>query len=737
MIGKKISHYKILEKLGEGGMGVVYKAEDTKLKRTVAIKFLPKEHSVQGEERDRFTREAQSASALNHPNICTIHEIDEAEGEVFIVMEFIEGRSLRSWIEAGPLPIAEAIKVALNVAEGLHAAHTKGIVHRDIKPENIIITNEGVAKIADFGLARRTEHAHRSETEMGSGTVAYMSPEQLRGDRVNHLADIWSLGVVLYEAVTGNRPFSGEYDQATMYAIVHEKHRPASIARPDIPAAFDKIIDRCLEKMQIARFQDAGALLNELRKINREIIDPRATTTKSIAVLPFVDISPEQDNKYFSDGLTEEIIANLSKLRNVKIISRTSVMYYDRTGKTMKQIADELGVQYVLEGSVRKHGSDLRITTQLIDANQGVYLWAEKYGGTMDQVFDIQENVAARIVKALKMRLTPDEKRNLKRRATQNTEAYQLYLKGRFFWNKRSSDGLLKAIRYFEEAIEKDARYALAWAGIADSYNLLSEYESVPRRETYPKARAAAEKALKIDNRLAEAHTSLALLIMLDELDWTNAEKEFKLAMNLNPNYATSHHWYSEWLMFNGKIDEAIREISKAAELDPLSPAILKDQGMTLYYARDYDGAIEYARKTLELDPNFTSVHRLLSLAYQGKQMFSEAMDENQQWGELTGNRVESSIALAQIHAAAGRKTEALELIERLDPQTLSVGNLLRGIGLVYAALGEDDLAFEWLEKSHVIRAESLCSLKVDPKVDRLRTDPRFASLLKKVGLGN
>lgn len=716
-------------------MGEVYKAEDERLKRIVAIKFLPEELSAQGENRDRFTLEARAASALNHPNICTIHEIDEVEGELFIVMEFIEGLSLRGKIDSGALPIAEAIKVAVDVTEGLHAAHAKGIIHRDIKPENIIVTQKGIAKIADFGLARTQDHPLSPETGPTPGTIAYMSPEQLLGNRAGHLADIWSLGVVLYEMVAGRRPFGGDYEQAMMYSILHEKPPPASAGRPDIPPGLEDIIERCLQKEPADRFQESGALLDALRRIQDDPGNPRPAAAKSIAILPFTDLSPEQDNKYFSDGLTEEIIASLSRLRNVKIISRTSVMHFERAGKTMKQIAAELGVQYVLEGSVRKSGSDLLITTQLIDAGQDVYLWSEKYSGTMGQIFDFQEDVASRIVKALRMRLTPGERKNLKRRATHNTEAYQLYLKGRFFWNKRSKDALFTAIRYFEEAIQIDAGYALAWAGIADSYNLLSEYESIPRKETYPKARAAADKALELDSRLAEAHTSLALLIMLNELDWATSEKEFKLAIRLNPNYPTSYHWYAEWLLFNGRTEEALRAISKAAELDPLSPAILKDRGLTLYYVRDYDGAIYQARKALELDPNFSSAHRLLSLAYQGKRMFEEAVSENRLWGELTENRNEALIALAQCHAAAGKRAEALELIEGLDKENLSTGNLLRGIGLVYASLGEHDLAFIWFEKSFDHKAESLCSLKVDPKVDGLRGDPRFATLLKKVGL--
>ena len=735
MMSQTISHYRILEELGRGGMGVVYKAEDTKLKRIVAIKLLPEDRSIDRQERERFTREAQAASALNHANICTIYEIDEAEGEIFIAMEFIEGSSLRTMIDGGSLPMAAAIRIARNVAEGLRAAHRKGIVHRDIKPENIIIPKEGGAKIADFGLAKGTDHPQGAG--QASGTISYMAPEQLRGDMVTHLADIWSLGVVMYEMVTGRRPFTGEYAQSTMYAITNERQQRPSAVRPDCPSLFEKVIDRCLEKIPVNRYQDAGALIDDLCRIEDESKERKSKTAKSLAVLPFADISPEQDNKYFSDGLTEEIITSLSRLRGVRIISRASVMHYEREGKTMKEIAAELGVQYVLEGSVRKSGSDLRITTQLIDAGQDVYLWADNYRGTIEQIFDIQENVAARIVKALKMRLTPDEKRNLKRRATANTEAYQLYLKGRFFWNKRSTDGLLKAIQYFEEAIEQDPLYAPAWAGIADTYNLLGEYGTTSRKETYARARSAVQKALELDDRLAEAHTSLAFLIMLNEWDWSNSEKEFKRAISLNPNYPTAHHWYAQWLMFRGRIDEALQEASKAVELDPFSAAILKDKGLTLYYARDCDSAIEYARKTLELDQSFAPAHRLLSLSYLGKKMFAEAIDANERWMAMAGNEIEATIGLAQIYAAAGRRVEALVLVARLSPEQLSAGNFMRGLAVVHAALGDNDTAFAWLDKCYDARAEALCTLRIDPKIDGLRADPRFAALLKKVGLAD
>ncbi|HEV8537579.1 MAG TPA: protein kinase [Bacteroidota bacterium] len=735
MIGQTVSHYRIVEELGRGGMGVVYKAHDTKLDRTVALKFLSSEQFSSEEDRARLLREARSTAAVHHPNICSIIDVQEFESREFLVMEFIEGQSLRTLIDLAPLEFTGAIKIALQIAGGLKAAHEKGIIHGDIKPENILITGDGTVKIADFGLARRIGQLISPESNTVSGTVAYMSPEQLQGQPFDRSTDIWSLGIVLYEMVGGAKPFAGEYIEALMYEITNGKHRPVSALRNGVPKPLEKLIDRCLEKIPAVRFADVNMLIDELHRTELAMKNPRDSEAKSIAVLPFADISPDKDNEYFSDGLTEEIIANLSKLQMVKVVSRTSVMQYERREKTTRQIATDLDVQYILEGSVRKQGSDLRITAQLIDASQDTSMWAEKYRGTMDDIFDIQETVAAKIVKALKVRLTPGEKKNLKRRSTENTEAYQLYLKGRFFWNKRSEEGLLNAIRYFEEAIGRDARYAQAWAGIADAYNLLSEYRGISRKETYAKARSAVQKALEFDDRLAEAHTSLAFLIMLNELDWENSEKEFKHAISLNPRYATARHWYAHWLVYQGRTAEAVQEISAAAELDPFSPAILKDKGMVLYYSRDYDGAIEFANKALEFDSTFASAHRLLSLAYQGKGMFAEAIAENRRWGVDARDEVEASIALAQTYAAEGRRAEALRQLDQVNLEKLSSGNKFRGIALVYASLEENELAFSWFEKSYNFRAESLCALKVDPKLDKLRSDPRFNVLLMKIGL--
>jgi TolB-like protein/lipoprotein NlpI len=551
--------------------------------------------------------------------------------------------------------------------------------------------------------------------------------------------------------LTHQQPFQGETMVDVWANIINQE--PASILahRSDTPAELERIIAKTVRKDRDERYQSAKELFNDLQQLQTRLlveseiirsgsgeriaqIQP-SPFLNSIAVLPFTNLNAEKDNEYFSEGLTEEIIMNLSKLQMLKVIARGSTTHYVKEGKTHKQTATDLGVQYLLEGSVRRQGRDLRITAQLIDGLRDVYVWSETYRGTMADIFDIQEKVAVEIVQALQLRLSPDEKQNLKKRFTENTGAYQLYLQGRFFWNKRSEDGLKTAIKYFEQAIENDPRYALAWAGIADSYSLLGEFGNIPRKELYPKARAAVNKALEIDNRLAEVHTSLASILMLGEWDWVNSAKEFKLALELNPNYATAHHWYSQWFLNMGSLEESLQMISRAAELDPVSQAILKDKGLALYYNRQYDEAIELARKTLELDPNYAAAHRLLSLVYQGKKEFDEAIAENQKWGKLTRNKVETAITLAQLYAVSGQIEEAKRLIDDVERNKLMTEQIHRGLALVYAALGEIDIAFKYLEESYERHEESILSLKVDPKMDPLRSDPRFMALLKKIGV--
>ncbi len=717
-------------------MGVVYRAEDLKLHRSVALKFLPPELTNNPEAKRRLINEATALSSLQHKNICVIHDIDETEdGQLFITMEYLEGDTLGKIIEAGPLPMDRALHIALEVAQGLASAHRHGTVHRDIKPANIILTRDHTVKILDFGVADIVEREVHAKASSVAGTIAYMSPEQAREEQVDHRTDIWSLGVVMYEMVTGKHPFGGQYEHAAIYAIVNQKHAPASVLRPEIPSAIEKVIDRCLEKSREARYQEMESLVADLQKAARALARPREEQGKSIAVLPFSDISQEKDNAYFTDGLTDEIVAKLSKLRNLKILPLQSVTSHIRSGAPLSQIAAELGVQYLLQGSVRKHGTNIRVTTQLITADQEAVLWAETQEGTIEEVFDIQEDVANRVARALKLRLTPNERKSLRRRATENTEAFQLYLRGRFFWNKRHKESLWTAIRYFEQAIEKDPQYAPAWAGMADSFNLLTEHTVNARKELYAKAAAATQKALEYDDRLAEAHASRGLLLMLTQWDWRVAEKEFKTAIRLNPSYPTAHHWYAELLSRQNRPEEAIAEISEGERLDPFSPAILVDRGTILYYARDYDGAIESARRALETDRDFAPAHRILSLAFQGKGMSDESIQEHQRWMEVVGTNTDTLAALAQCYAAAGRRKEAEEILGALEQGTMDVGNWCRGIALVHATLGNIDQAFQWLEKAYELKAESLSLLKIDPKLDPLRSDPRFDSLLVRTGL--
>jgi adenylate cyclase len=452
-------------------------------------------------------------------------------------------------------------------------------------------------------------------------------------------------------------------------------------------------------------------------------------------VLPFVNMSNDVDQEFFSDGLTEELISSLSKLKNIKLISRTTSMKYKNSNKDIKEISQETGAHFVMEGSVRKQGNNLRITAQFVNAVRDIHIWSETYRGTMDDIFNIQEMVAAKIVDALKIELTKDEQTILQKRYTENIEAYQLYLQGRYFWNKRDEEGLQTAIGFFEKALEKDPQYALAWSGIADTYSLMGEYTNISRRIILPKQRAAVNRALEIDDRLGEAHISLAISLMLNEWEWQKSEKEFKLGLQLSPNYSTGHHWYSEWLLFTGNTVEAFMEISRAVELDPVSPGILKDKGIFYYYTRQYDKAIDMGLMTLELHPNFSTAHRLLSLCYTEKKQFDEAIAENRLWGEFTGNALKTEVALARIYAAEGRMNEAKKIVEKINVNQFYGGNDFRSMALVYAAMGEIDYAFEWLERSYQMNEESLCSIKIDPKLDGLRSDARYNSLLQKVGL--
>jgi serine/threonine-protein kinase len=736
------SRYKILQKLGEGGVGEVYLAEDTILGRKVAVKKLSSSRIPDPDSRRRFIQEAKAQALLNHPNIATFFEVGETPEEVFIVMEYIEGRLLSQLVAENKLSIPEVLDLAIQIGEGLGAAHEAGIVHRDVKPANVLVTSRGSVKLTDFGLAKWSGASGLTQTGVRVGTAHYMAPEQVEGKNVDHRADIFSFGAVLYELVTARKPFDGETETAIFYELLNIIPQPLARYARGIPPELERVVQKCLAKDPDLRYQRMDELLADLRALKKSVKAgrtdgeaPDGVLVPSIAVLPFTNMSPEPENEYFSDGLTEEIIANLTKIRTLKVISRTSIMRYKRTAKSLRQVAAELSVQYILEGSVRKFGDHLRITAQLIDAFQDAHLWAETYRGTMEDVFDIQEKVAQEIAGALRLHLTPGENRELKKRYTENTEAYQLYLQGRFQWNKRTVEGFTKAIALFQEALQKDPRFAPAYAGLADSYALLGETSLYARHphDVYPKAREAAARALELDEGLAEAHTSMGYLKMND-YDWQGAEEEFKKSIELNPNYATTYHWYSGLLSATGRNEEAIRMMEKARDLDPISLPIQTDLGLSYYFARQFDRAIEQYKRALDLDPNFTRTYISLSSALALTGRHKEALAEVQKAIERTGDR--SRVAyLGRVYARMGEREKALAAIEEV--KEISKNRIVspHSIALVYSALGEKDLAFEWLNKSLGEGYVELYTLKVDPWLDSLRDDPRFQELLEKARL--
>ena len=776
MIGKTISHYKILAKLGEGGMGVVYKAEDTKLKRIVALKFLSA-IALGGEEKSRFLREAQAAAALNHPNICTIYEVDEADGQMFIAMEFIEGQSLREKIEVGPLKIEEAIKLATQIADGLQAAHEKGITHRDIKSANIMITEKNQVKIMDFGLAKLARGGTMLTKEgMTLGTAAYMSPEQARGEVVDHRTDIWSLGVVLYEMISGRLPFRGEYEQAMMYSILNEDPQPLTALRTGLPMELERIANKTLAKKAEERYQHMDEMLVDLRALEKAIESgmtkerqTKAVLPKrkqvylyggvasllilligagfylwqsrehkampnSIAVLPLENLSGDPEQEYFTDGMTEALITNLAKISALRVISRTTVMRYKARNKPLPEIAQELKADVVVEGSVLRSGDRVRITAQLLDAATDRHLWAENYERDLRDILALQSEVAQAIAKEIQIKLTAQDQTRLASVRPINPRAYEAYLKGRYYAAKITKEDLNKGFEHFSQALAIEPSYAMAYDGLAYYHIVAVEWLSSPS-EAMPKAREAAKKALEIDEKLAEAHTSLGTVHFWYDWDWVAAEREYKRAMELNPNYAVAHQFYGFYLVAMGRFEQAITELKLAQELEPLSSEISTFLGVSLYFARRYDQAIEIFHKILDLDPNYWFAHLSLGWVYEQTGEIQGSVGALQKAWELEGSILHILAALGRAYAVSGKRDEAKRVLAELQEKSRQSYVPLYSIAIIYAGLGENDKAFEWLEKAYEDRSMFLTWLKVDPQLNSLRADPRFAALLRKVGL--
>ncbi|MCP5106579.1 MAG: protein kinase [bacterium] len=741
MVGQTISHYKVLEKLGEGGMGIVYKAEDTKLKRTVALKFLSPELTSDRIAKERFFIEARAAAALNHANIITVFEIDEYDNQTFIAMEYVKGESLAAKIASAPLKTDDVISIAIQTAEGLLEAHEKGIIHRDIKSDNIMIDERGRVKIMDFGLARLKGQAQLTKPGTTMGTIAYMPPEQFRGEKIDHRMDIWSLGIVLYEMVTGQLPFKDNYAQAVIYTIMNEDPKPMTGPRDETAEILEQLVKKALKKNRDERYPQVNDLLGDLKRIqggfDTEVIEilPEEEPVPSIAVLPFVDMSPGKDQEYFCDGMAEELINAFVKIEGLQVASRTSAFQFKEKGCDISEVGKKLKVQTVLEGSVRKAGNKLRITAQLINASDGYHIWSDKYDRDADDIFSIQDEISLAIVENLKVTLLGDEKEKLVKRYTKNEEAYNLYLKGLYSWNRRHEGGMKTALDYFQQAIECDPRYALPYVGIADCFNIMGFYGVLPAKQAFPRARQAAEKALEIDGTLGEAYASLGWISTMYDWDWIAGEREFQKAIALNPNYATAHEWYALYLTAMGRFDDAITEVRKAQALDPLSLIINATVGSILWLAHRNDKAVEQFQKTLEMDPDFQLALLYLGCTYGSAGRYEEAIVPLQKAVQLPGGMLYAAGVLGNFYAVSGQKEKALEIIDHVNDLLGKGYSLLLQKAYIYSGLGEIDRAFELLEKALTERESQLVFCQSIPLFDILRGDSRFNDLLKRIGI--
>jgi len=816
-IDSLLGHYRILKKIGAGGMGEVYLAEDTKLDRKVAIKFLNEEFSKDADKLNRFIQEAKAVSALNHPNILTVYEIGENDDSNYIVTEFIEGKTLREHLSPKETNSLNSIlKIAVQVAEALSAAHQAGIIHRDIKPENIMIRRDRLVKILDFGLAKLVEKKLETldaeaetraqiNTKAGTilGTVSYMSPEQARGKAVDERTDIWSLGVVLYEMLTGKNPFSGETISDSLAALIHLEPKPLD---ENLPSELQRIVRKTLQKDAGKRYQTIKDLLIDLEDVREELkiqnklerlASPHreetktqilnATTTdathasssgeyiateikrhksafiaalmillltigglgywflssppasatqiQSIAVMPFVNESGNSDNEYLSDGMTESLITSLSQLPKLSVKARNSVFRYKGKEVEPRKVGAELSVQAILLGRVVQRGNDLTFYIELVDANTENTLWKADYNRSMKNLVSLQNEIARDVSQKLRQRLTGAEVQTATKSYTENNEAYQLYLMGRYHLNRLTDEGFRKGRDYFEQAIDKDPNYALAFAGLADAYARLSGYNAISPNEGFPKARTAASKALELDDQLAEAHSTLGVVKWFYDWDWSGAEKEFKRAIEINPNNADAHQTYGYYLSAMQRFDEALAEMSRARELDPLSIEKILATGDVLYQQRRLDQATEQYQKALEMDPNSGIAHWAIGNVYLQKGMYDEAIKEYQKSIPLSGDSQDEPASLAYAYALSGKKQEALRIIEDLKQRSKRSYISPTVIAFIYAGLGENDQAFEWLEKAYNGRDFILVLLKVEPTFDRLRSDPRFEDLLRRVGL--
>ncbi|HKO44506.1 MAG TPA: protein kinase [Pyrinomonadaceae bacterium] len=832
-----IAHYRILKRLGKGGMGEVFLAEDTKQHgRRVALKILPPELTKDDSRVRRFKQESRAVLALNHPNIITIFEIGEADSTFYIASEFIEGETLRSLMWNEPMKIDEALGVAIQVAMALETAHAAGIVHRDIKPENIMLredrfVRDRFVKILDFGLAKLTEPDEPvhdpeaitraiSQTNPGSvvGTAGYMSPEQAQGDPIDARSDIFSFGVVIYEMVAGCPPFSGPTESHIRVSIIDHEPAPLTQHSADIPRHLERIVSKALSKDKTKRYQTITDLKIDLERLREELhqsesgvrkpeshTDPASTqstgpqwsrptvmdtepisdaptassrpnivpgvtrdkklliplaaivllavagamylfsgrrTINSVAVLPFVNDSNDPDAEYISDGVTESIIRSLSQLSDLKVMSRSAVFRFKGRDVDAQEVGRNLKVGAVLAGRVVRQGDRLIINTELIDVSDGSQLWSGEYNNSVSEILAVQDEISQKISESLRVRLTGEDEQKLRKRYTTNAEAYELYLKGRYFWNKRDAEGLRNGIKYFKAAEEKDPTYALAYSGLADSYALLSDIGAVKPADEMAKARAAAQRAVDIDPTLAEAYTSRAFVKLAHDWDWLGAEADFKKALQLNPKYPTAHQWYASYLMQMGKFGPAQAELEKAHQLDPLSPIINSNLGFYAYYQHNYDDALNHANKTLEMVPDFWVAHHYRGLAFTMKGMYDAAIKEFRGVlrtpgdGSLSEEAVQTNpevtASLGFAYALSGKRRQAEQILHQLHRVAEKRYVSPRYLAIVNVGLDDKKAAIEQLQRAYENRHPGLVLIRVDPLFDRLRAEPAFQELINR-----
>ena len=829
----QLGRYEVRSLLGAGGMGEVYLAQDTSLNRKVALKVLPAEVASNQDRMRRFKQEATSAASLNHPNIAHIYEIGNASGYNFIAMEYVDGTTLRNKIHDEDEELSKLLRVLQHVAEGLAKAHDAGIVHRDLKPDNVMITSDGHAKILDFGLAKLIEQQSSAGPEeptilqqhstpgMILGTMGYMSPEQAQGKtkEIDHRSDIFSFGCILFETITGQKPFAGKDNIEVLNKIIREPAPPLAAFNPDAPADLQRIVRRCLAKDPEQRYQNIKDVAIELKEVRREVQERGVDTTvppvsstssqartlwqsettrvqsktgtaespasaatrassaqfivselkqhktatligalivvalavvaalgvrsylhagstevavESIAVIPFVNEAKDPGAEWISDGLTESIINNLTQLPNLKVIARSSVFRYKGRETDPIAVGKELGVRAVLTGRLMQRGNTMLISAELIDIRDNKQLWGEKYERQLADMLSVQREIAREITNNLRPTLSGMEQSRMDKQFTADSEAYQLYLKGRFYWNKRTAADFQKAIPFFKQAIDKDPNYALAYSGLADSYALLAAYTGEPPRQVMPKAKEAALKALALDDKLAEAHASLGQITAYYDYDFPTAEREYRRAIELNPNYAPAHQWLAEYLASMKRNDEALVEIRRALELDPVSVIMNRIYADILTDGRKFDEAIQQYYRAIELDPNFPTSHYFLGRAYEAKGMYDQAVEQYTKSAMLGGTPPETLKRIQEIYQKSGWKAYVQLNLDRLLTQR-ELSPFV--IATFYTRLDRKDEAIEWLEKGYEERDFRMTVLSVSFEFDGLRDDPRFKELLRRIGL--